>query len=124
MKELILAPTKTTFGINFDYLNGVLNFSGTSYPDNAIEFFQPLTDWVKEFTLNEDRPLIVNFNVNYFNTSSSKYLFKILELIDEYKNSGHTVEIYWHYIEGEEDLLDSWKELVDELDLEYEIVMA
>ncbi len=123
MENLIISPTKTTFGVNFNVEKGALDISGTSYPDNAIEFFKPILDWVKEFTETKNDPLLIQFKVNYYNTSSSKYLFKMLEMIENYYKKGNEVDLIWHYYEGEEDMLDTWKELIDELDLPYKIEM-
>lgn len=124
MENLVINPTKTTFGINFNSEAGALDISGTSYPDNAIEFFKPILDWVKEFTeAKNNDTLIIQFKVNYYNTSSSKYLFKMLEMVEKFHSKGNNVEIIWHYYEGEEDMLDTWKELIEELDLPYKIEM-
>lgn len=123
MENLIINPTKTTFGIYFNSDSGALDISGTSYPDNAIEFFKPILDWVKEFTETKSEPVLIQFKVNYYNTSSSKYLFKMLEMVENYRSKGNKVDIIWHYYEGEEDMLDTWKELIEELDLPYKIEM-
>ena len=124
MKEIVIEPTKTTFGVEFNFSKGKLRFTGNSYPENAIEFFQPLINKLKAFLKSSRKPLVVVFDVNYFNTSSSKYLFKIMELIDEYKKRGNDVQIYWHFFDGEEDMLETWRELMNELDLEFSVVEA
>ncbi len=123
MKNLIIDPTKTSFGIIFNAKEATLNISGTSYPDNAIEFFRPILDWVKNFTETRTDPLLLQFKVNYFNTSSSKYLLKMLEMIESYHAKGNGVEIIWHYFDGEEDMLETWKELINELELPYKVEM-
>lgn len=122
MKELIIEPTKTTFSVNFDFSQGVLKFSGNSYPENAYEFFQPLIDKLKVFLKDFRKSVKVVFVVNYFNTSSSKYMFKIMELIDQHKRKGNDVEVLWHFIPGEEDMLETWSDLMNELDLSFEII--
>ncbi len=123
MQNLIIEPTKMTFGISFSAEKGNMVISGTSYPDNAIEFFRPILDWVKEFTETRNEPVILQFRVNYYNTSSSKYIFKMLEMFENYHAKGNNVEIVWHYYEGEEEMLETWKELINELDLPYKIEM-
>ncbi|MFO7979132.1 MAG: DUF1987 domain-containing protein [Bacteroidales bacterium] len=124
MKEIIVEPTKTTFSVLFDFSKGLLHFSGNSYPENAIEFFQPLINKLKNVLKNYHKPLEVVFVVNYFNTSSSKYMFKIMELLDQYKRKGNVVQVYWHLQPGEEDMLETWHELMDELDMDFTVVEA
>jgi hypothetical protein len=124
MKEIVIEPTKTTFGVVFNFSKGKLHFTGNSYPENAIEFFQPLINKLKTYLKSSRKALEVVFEVNYFNTSSSKYLFKIMELIDEYSKRGNEVKIFWHFFDGEEDMLETWRELMNELDLEFSVVEA
>lgn len=124
MKEFVIEPTKTTFAIMFDFSTGILQFSGNSYPENVIEFFLPLIERLKNYLKSCRKPLKVIFRVNYFNTSSSKYLFKIMELLDQHRRKGFEVDIHWHFAEGEEDMLEIWKELMGELDLDFQVVKA
>ena len=121
METLKINSSKTTFGINTDLENGILEITGTSYPDNAIDFYMPVLDWVKEFTETQNRPLEVIFKVNYYNTSSSKYLFKMLEMLEGYHVKGNVVNVIWHYYDGEEDMLEAWRELIDELNLPFQV---
>lgn len=123
MDNIIISPNKSTFGIHFNFEKGLLEFSGTSYPDNAADFFEPLCDWVKKLIANSKKTITVNFKINYFNTSSSKYIFLILELLSTYYKTNSNVVINWYFFDGEEDMLEAWKEIVDELSLPYNIIM-
>ncbi len=124
MKEIVIAPTKTTFAVLFDFSKGLLRFSGNSYPENALEFFQPLINKLKSVLKNYQKPLEVVFEINYFNTSSSKYLFKIMELLDQYKRRGNEVRVYWHSQQGDEDMLETWQELMEELEMDFSVVKS
>ncbi len=123
MQKLEIAPTKTTLGICFDHELHILAFYGVSYPTNPITFFQPLIDWVEEYLLFfGDSQVTLKFELNYFNTSTSVYLFKILELFDKQHEKFNNVRILWHNINEDEDVLDAWKSLLADLDLPYNIV--
>ncbi len=124
MNDLVIDPTKTTFGIYFDSKKGNLEIFGNSYPNNPIEFFKPILNWIKEFTKTRNDPITLRFNVNYYNTSSSNYIYKMLEMIESYKKNGNKTEIIYLYYEGEEDMLDSWNEIMDELNLSCTIEQA
>jgi len=123
MENITISPTKKSFGITCNGEKGIIDITGISYPENAIEFFTPVLDWVKQFTENNNMPLLLQFKVNYYNTSSSKYLFKMLEILEKYYNKGNKVEVKWYYCEGEEDMLESWKEMMEEFKLPYSIEM-
>lgn len=123
MENIIISPNKSTFGIHFNFEKGLLEFSGTSYPDNAADFFEPLCDWVKQLVGNTKKPITVNFKINYFNTSSSKYIFLLLELLSAHHRNNNKLNINWYFFDGEEEMLEAWKEIVDELNLPYNVVM-
>ena len=123
MENIIISPNKSTFGIHFNFEKGLLEFSGTSYPDNDADFFEPLCDWVKQLVGNTKKPITVNFKINYFNTSSSKYIFLLLELLSAHHRNNNKLNINWYFFDGEEEMLEAWKEIVDELNLPYNVVM-
>jgi len=123
MENITISPTKKSFGIICNGEKGTIDITGISYPENAIEFFNPVLDWVKQFIENKNMPLLIRFKVNYYNTSSSKYLFKMLEILERYYNKGNEVEVKWSNSEGEEDMLESWREMMDEFKLPYNIEM-
>jgi hypothetical protein len=78
---------------------------------------------VEKFLLQtNDGNILVSFSVSYFNTSSSKYLFEILEHLNNYHRDYGTVKILWHHLEDEDDILETWKELAMELDIPYDII--
>ncbi len=82
----------------------------------------PLLDWIGVFVDLETRPLEVILEVDYFNTSSTKYLFQIMEKVREYRSMGHPVDIAFYYSRDMEDVLLAWKELMDELDLPFRAI--
>lgn len=117
--HLQISPTKTSFEVDLDPVKGQLLFRGMSYPENAREFFRPVLKWVRQMTVIAGKPLRVVFQVEYFNTSTLRYLYEILELLNRYRNAGNRLDVeYWH-ASGSEDLLETWRELMDELDMPF-----
>jgi len=103
---LIEGSPKTPF-INFDAKNGIVEIKGRSIPENSIEFYKPLVDWLEEYSENPAPKTVVNIHLEYFNTSSSKCIldvFKKLELIHKAKND---VIVNWFYEEDDEDMLEA-----------------
>ena len=49
-------------------------------------------------------PLNFDFKLSYFNTSSSKCLVDILDLLKKYQNDGGSVSVNWYYDDSEEEL--------------------
>ncbi|MFN2395225.1 MAG: DUF1987 domain-containing protein, partial [Bacteroidales bacterium] len=115
-KKLIISPTKGTFGIHFDPAKNVFEISGNSFPPNALEFYEPIIEWVKEFLSGEvNEPVVIKFRVNYYNTSSSKYIYKVLELFNEHHKLNKNVKLHWYSYDEDDELYDDWKSLIQDL---------
>lgn len=120
-RDLNIAATPTSFGIEFLFKEGLLRFSGNSYPENAVDFFQPLLNWVVDYLQVPRQQTLVEYRVNYFNTSSSKYLFQIMELINAFHQKGNTVNVVWVSNEENDEMLETWREIMGELEMEYAV---
>ncbi len=122
MQKLKIEPTKDTLGIHFDPFEKFLEFRGLSYPSNPKIFFEPLIDWVQDYLSYAGKEnLTLYFRIKYFNTSSSTYLFKILELLVPVYEKNKNVKIIW-YNNNDDDSLESWMSLMYDIDLPFEIV--
>ncbi len=123
MEKLEIAPTRTTLGISFDPHKHHLQFYGQSYPSNPITFFQPLIDWVENYLLLFPKETItIDFRITYFNTSSSSFMYRILEQFYATNKQNDNVKIRWHYINEDDDCLESWRALISDIDLPFELV--
>lgn len=115
MKNLSIEGTTKTPTVKFDINEGVLEIKGRSIPENSTEFYKPLLDSLKKFEKPSNGALHVNFQLEYFNTSSSKCILDVLKSIVIIRESGTEVAINWHYEEDDEDMLESgenYQELV------------
>lgn len=121
--KLEIQATQTTLGIILDPVSHQLCFSGISYPTNPITFFQPVLDWVENYLLESaSAQVTINLHMSYFNTSSSTYLFRIMEMFDSSNKKHGNVRVLWHYEDEDDDVLDAWKSLLFDLDLTFELV--
>jgi len=107
MEPLIIEGTAKTPNVKFESEEGLIEIKGRSIPENSIEFYKPLVDWLEEYMNSPKELTEVNIQLEYFNTSSSKCIldvFKKLETIHKGKNE---VIINWHYEEDDEDMLEA-----------------
>ena len=83
MDALKLEGSPKTPVVNFDAAEGLLELKGRSIPENSIEFYKPLFDWIDSYGNQPQESTEVNIVLEYFNTSSSKCIldfFKKLEI--------------------------------------------
>jgi len=83
METLNIKKTKTTPQIKFDKKSGVLEIFGRSIPENSSKFYEPILSWIDKYKSNPDNLTVLKIYLEYFNTSSSKYLYEIFKRFEE-----------------------------------------
>ena len=119
MKALKVEATEFTPKIHFDTDNLPFLVSGVSRPENANEFYEPIIDWLR---LYKENPLIttdIDFQFDYFNTSSLKYFLIILSQFKEIVDSGKKVRISWYYDEEDDSMLEAGRNLEELSELNF-----
>ncbi|MEJ2629506.1 MAG: DUF1987 domain-containing protein [bacterium] len=117
MENLHINKTKYTLAVDFDVNKGILKMSGSSYPENALEFFKPIFECLKQFINENKKTLLLELNIDYLNTSSTKCLLDIFEILESYQIVDGSVQIKWFYQKGDEDIFETGKELAEDYDL-------
>ena len=83
MKNFQLEASPKTPKLTFDYDQGTFEISGRSIPENSIEFYQPLLDWLTDYTKKPQGQTALSIKLEYFNTSSSKCLVEIFRKLEK-----------------------------------------
>lgn len=122
MKDLIIEASKTTPAVKFNADSGILEISGESYPENASKFYEPILDWMTKFIGEHEGEIIFNFRMIYFNTSSSKAIFDIIELLENSFNDGKDVKLNWYFEEDDEDIEESGEEFTEDLNMPCKLI--
>lgn len=124
MENLIIYKTKSTLAVNFDARTGILELSGSSYPENTSEFFQPLITWIQNYFLQVTKPLTLNLKIDYLNSSSIKFLSDIINKLQHYYKSGGEVEINWYYKEDDEDMKEMGEEIKEDVAFKFNLIVS
>jgi hypothetical protein len=109
MKKISIEPSTKTPTVIMDPEQGLVEIKGRSIPENSVEFYKPVMEWLDEYSNNSTATSTTNVNIQleYFNTSSSKCIldiFKKLELIHKKSNN---IVINWFYEEDDEDMQEA-----------------
>jgi hypothetical protein len=81
LQSLLIKQTLKTPLIELNQLTGELLFSGRSIPENAGNLYEPALDWVSKYIQDARQTTNLIMNLEYFNTSSSLWLVRILKLL-------------------------------------------
>jgi hypothetical protein len=116
VENLVIEATKSSPYVRFDACSGILEINGKAYPENAAKFFSPLFSWLKELlALPQPEHLVVNMQMTYFNSSSSKAFMNFFEILDSARSSGKSVVVNWRYHEENDTALEAGEEFKDEV---------
>jgi hypothetical protein len=107
METIIREETTKTPFVKFDGEKGLVEIKGRSIPENAIEFYKPLIDWLDKYAEQPPTKTSVNVKLEYFNTSSSKCILDIFRKFELLHKKGNDVEINWYYEEDDEDMFEA-----------------
>ncbi|MEH0155757.1 DUF1987 domain-containing protein [Limibacter armeniacum] len=108
MKNFYLSQGHKTPKIELNYEKGHLYIAGRSIPENSIEFYRPLIDWVNEYIDQPQDQTVVDIKLEYFNTSSSKCLIEVFRALEELNaKDGSEVVVNWYFEEDDEDMEES-----------------
>jgi hypothetical protein len=114
--ELVYYPV-----INFNHQTGICEISGESYMEETYKFYEPVISWLVKFK-SEKKPIILNVKLTYFNTSSSRFILEILDILKKYNDEGGSVEINWYYKMDDPDILAEINDFMDETGIHINIL--
>jgi len=116
MNTLQIEETKYTPTIELNQESGIITITGKSYPENTFEFYEPVMKWVEEyFDGNAQEETIVNLEIIYFNSSSSKLFFDFFDLLEE-SSEENTITINWIYDEENESALEAGEDFQEDFE--------
>jgi hypothetical protein len=119
LKNLFIEPNVNSPQIDLNHLTGDLILSGRSIPENAAVLYEGILKWVHEYVKNPRHTTNLRLNLDYFNTSSSIWIAKIIKSLCSIKDSECTLMIHLYFNIEEfdsmevEDLKDALSPIID-----------
>ncbi len=97
----------------FNAETGNLLLEGRSILENTLKFFEPLLQWIDAYGENPAPKTELHLNMDYFNTSSSKFILSIFEKLETLYKEGKEVKVFWYYNDEDmEELGEDYKHLL------------
>lgn len=109
-------------GIILDKESGKMEMTGRACPEDPVEFYQPVFNWLEEYAAAPNEKTIFDFKLTYYNTATSKVLMMLLQKLEELKDSGNDVLIRWHYPDDDEDMQEAGEDYAEMVDIEFEMI--
>ena len=117
MEKVRLEMSKFTPEIYLDADAGLIEIKGKSYPENTFEFYEPVMKWVESYFKSASKEkTVVNMEIIYFNSSSSKLFFDFFDLLEEANNDGNAIEVNWFYDKENESALEAGEDFKEDFE--------
>ncbi|WP_315126136.1 DUF1987 domain-containing protein [Comamonas antarctica] len=115
MENLYIAPTPSSPEVDFQFDARSLSLRGESYPENAAAFYGDIIARLKEFLeAQSGSALEVHIALAYFNSSSTKMLFNLIEALSNAAEEGNPVRLNWYHDEEDDTILEFGQELSED----------
>ena len=108
--------TNSTPYVLIDESKNYMQFEGLSFHENAIEFFKDIVEWLGGYVETDFGTFTFDCQMKYFNSSTIKILYDMLDLMNENSVDGKNVIVNWH-VNKDDDLLI---ELCEDMKEDYE----
>ena len=122
MDDFYLEATPKTPKMHFSRETGEFEISGRSIPENSIEFYKPIINWLDNYIKEPNQSTLLVIKLEYFNTSSSKCLVEILRRLESV-NDQSMVKVKWCYEEEDEDMQESGEDFKEIIKVPIEMVL-
>jgi len=118
MNSLKIEPFLQTPEIDFNPKNGKMFLAGKSYPADAIEFYQPLIKWAKQYVREASNSTEVICEIEYLNSASQKQLVELIMAFKPLAEKNQLL-VVWKYEEGDDDILTVGELIEHELQIPF-----
>lgn len=123
MENLIIEGGIKTPSVYLDHDKRQLRFEGRSIPEDTIRFYEPILKWIELYIQTESKTTTdLHINLEYFNTSTSRYLFGIFKTLETYHVKGNPIVIHWYYEKDDFEMLESGEDYASILKVPFKMI--
>lgn len=116
--------TKTSPEVKVDGATGTVELRGNSSPENVLRFYEPVFQAIDDLRKTTSQNILATFEMNYFNTGSSKCFYVILSKLKDLEASGRNITVIWQYEEDDDGMFEIGEDYRDMLGLSFEFKEA
>ena len=120
MDALQIEQTDDSPKVILDQEGNRFEISGKSLPEDVMDFYQPVIDWLEEYRKNPNPKTRFDFKLIYFNTASSKLILDILMILEEMTEEGKEILVKWLSMASDEDMQEAGREYEEMVDVSFE----
>jgi len=106
MEIITIEKSSKSPSVNLNAQTGTIEIMGRSVIENSKNFYEPLVNgWIDTYLENPVELTTVNIYLEYYNTSSSMWIFQMLKKLTILPKFNKTLVINWFY--SDEDIKEA-----------------
>ncbi len=109
MEILRIEKDRKTPFIELDPDKGALTIKGRSIPEDPETYYGIVYSSMVDYYKSPQKLTTFNFQFEYINSGSSKFILRFFHLIKKQYDAGHDCIVNWNYEEDDENILDLGK---------------
>lgn len=129
MNGINISATAKSPKVILDVENNIFDIEGNSRPENVRDFYYPIIDTLKEYfeSIKEKAydgfSIKFNFKLDYFNSSSAKFLADMLVIIKNNAEHGLDIKVNWYFEDGDDDMKEAGEDFSDMISYPFSYIM-
>ncbi len=100
-----IKATDDTPEVIFDRATNEFRLSGRSLPEDAFDFYNPIIQWLNDYSKSPNENSVLTVSLDYFNSSSVKQILELISTFEAIIRSGKTAKVIWCYA-ADDDLME------------------
>ncbi|MGB0368515.1 MAG: DUF1987 domain-containing protein [Flavobacteriales bacterium] len=121
MEKWIIEATDRSPSVILDRQLSILRIEGRSYPEEGMDFFDPIILRLRSLQETETPIRIIHVRLEYYNSATSKALAELLNALERTRELGHEVRVVWEYEEEDDTIQEDIDMFIETFDLPFEI---
>ena len=122
VNKTIIEETEDSPAILMDLDSKKLIFEGPSFPEDAVELYKPVINWLSDHFTQLDA-LECIFDYSILSSASNKMVFEVLIKLEEMVKANKKIKVKWFYASYDEDMHDEGKGFKDNLKIPFELLV-
>lgn len=118
----VIAATDDTPSVIMDLRNFVVRIEGASFPEDAVDFYTPVLEWVKKLGNEFEDEFVCDFDFTILSSASNKMIFELLIKMEKLHLEGCKVKVNWFYESFDEDMFDEGKGFKEGMKMPFELI--
>lgn len=121
MEKWTIDATARSPLVILDREGSILKIEGRSYPEEGMDFFDPIILRFKTLQKSENPIRTIHVRLEYYNSATSKALAELFQGLVSVKRAGIEATVIWEYEEEDDGIQEDIDMFIDTFDLKFDI---